>query len=46
MSDYLRARVDALQNEVKRLNNKIEFLEAKLDVAKEAMFNDRKFEKI
>ena len=46
MSDYLRARVDALQNEVKRLNSKVEFLEAQLDVAKEAMFNDRKFQKL
>lgn len=43
MSDYLRARVDALQNEVKRLNNKVEFLTAQLDVTKEAMFNDHKF---
>ena len=46
MSDYLRARVDALQNEVKRLNSKVEFLEAQLDVAKKAMFNDRKFQKL
>lgn len=46
MSDYLRARVDALQNEVKRLNEKVEFLEAQLDVAKEAMFNDRKFQEL
>ncbi len=40
MSDYLRARIDALQNEVKRLNNKVEFLEAQLEVAKEVTFNN------
>lgn len=41
MSDYLRARVDALQNEVDRLNKKVEFLEAQLDVARQAMFNNK-----
>jgi hypothetical protein len=40
MSDYLRARIDALQNEVKRLNNKVEFLEAQLEVSKEVTFNN------
>lgn len=46
MSDYLRARVDALQNEVDRLNDKIRFLEAKVEVSKEMMFNDSKYQKV
>tara|TARA_R110002153_G_scaffold4216_1_gene20250 strand:+ start:451 stop:591 length:141 start_codon:yes stop_codon:yes gene_type:complete len=46
MSDYLRARIDALSNEVNRLTGKVEFLEAQLEVSKEAMFNDLKFNKI
>lgn len=33
MSDYLRARVEALTNEVERLKERVELLEAKLDVA-------------
>lgn len=45
MSDYLRARVDALQHEVKRLEQRVEFLEAQLEVAKEAMFN-KKFQEL
>jgi hypothetical protein len=42
MSDYLRARVDALQREVDKLTGKVEFLEAQLEVAREAMFNKEK----
>jgi outer membrane murein-binding lipoprotein Lpp len=41
MSDYLRARIDALEREVNQLRNKVEFLSAQLEVAKEAMFNDK-----
>lgn len=46
MSDYLRARVDALENEVERLNKKVEFLEAQIEVAREAMFNDKQFNRV
>ena len=35
MSDYLRARIDALEREVNQLRNKVEFLSAQLEVAKE-----------
>ena len=41
MSDYLRARIDALEKEVNQLRNKVEFLNAQLEVAKEAMFNNK-----
>ena len=46
MSDYLRARIDALEKEVSQLTGKIEFLSAQLEVAKEAMFNDNKFQEL
>lgn len=32
MSDYLRARIDALQNEVAKLQGKVDELSAKLEV--------------
>ena len=35
--------VEALQKEVENLNKKNEFLQAQLDVVKEAMFNTNKF---
>ncbi len=41
MSDYLRARIDALEKEVGQLRSKVEFLNAQLEVAKEAMFNEK-----
>ena len=37
MSDYLRARVDSLQNEVERLNKRVEFLEAHLEVTRHSL---------
>lgn len=41
MNDYLRVRIDALQKEVTRLEKKVQFLEAQLQVSKEAMFNQK-----
>jgi len=35
MTDYLRARIEALENEVHRLEKKIEFNIAQLEIAKE-----------
>ena len=46
MSDYLRARVDALQNEVKRLNNKLDVLEAKYEVSNNELLTLNNFDKI
>ena len=46
MSDYLRARVDALQNEVKRLNNKLDVLEAKYQVSNNELLTLNNFDKI
>lgn len=40
MSDYLRARIDALQREVINLQNKIAELEAKLEVNDTKQFED------
>lgn len=40
MSDYLRARIDALQREVTNLQNKISELEAKLEVNDSKQFED------
>lgn len=37
MSDYLRARVDVLQNEVERLSQKVEYLEGLLEVTSDAL---------
>ena len=37
MSDYLRARVDVLQNEVERLCQKVEYLEGLLEVTSDAL---------
>jgi outer membrane murein-binding lipoprotein Lpp len=41
MSDYLRARVDALQQEVTRLNSKVAVLEAKLEVSQYNQLNEK-----
>ncbi len=46
MNDYLRVRIDTLEKEVSRLESKVDFLQAQLEVAKEAMFNDRKFQEL
>lgn len=40
MSDYLRARIDALQNEVTNLKQQVEFLSAQLEVSQN---NDNSF---
>lgn len=41
MSDYLRARIDALQQEVNRLMSKVDVLEAKLEVSQDVMLNEK-----
>jgi hypothetical protein len=43
--DYLRARVDALQNEVDRLSEKIKYLEGLLEVTSDALSSTYNVEK-
>ena len=45
MSDYLRARIDALQNQVSILSGKVEVLEAKLEVKSQQEFIEYKTSK-
>jgi len=45
MSDYLRARVDALQSEVTNLSHKIEYLEGLLEVTSDALSSTYNVEK-
>ena len=45
MSDYLRARIDALQNKVSILSGKVEVLEAKLEVKSQQEFIEYKTSK-
>lgn len=40
MSDYLRARIDALEREVTMLRKRIDELEAKLEVTTQTQFED------
>lgn len=40
MSDYLRARIDALQNEVAKLQSKVDELSAKLEVSQMSNSSD------
>lgn len=40
MSDYLRARIEALEREVTNLQKKIDLLEAKLEVKNNQQFED------
>tara|TARA_R100000656_G_scaffold109660_1_gene81677 strand:+ start:451 stop:642 length:192 start_codon:yes stop_codon:yes gene_type:complete len=42
LNNYYRARIEAMDREIKKLNGKIEFLEAQIEVAKEANFKDWK----
>jgi len=40
MSDYLRARIDALQNEMAKLQSKVDELSAKLEVSQMTNYPD------
>jgi hypothetical protein len=45
MSDYLRARIDALQNQVSILSGRVEVLEAQLEVKSEQEYIEYKTSK-
>tara|TARA_R110002020_G_scaffold190290_1_gene389773 strand:+ start:2074 stop:2268 length:195 start_codon:yes stop_codon:yes gene_type:complete len=42
MTPFYQARIEAMTREIKKLNGKIECLEAQIEVAKEAHFKDWK----